>query len=524
LAKLDPGVVLAERFRVEHELPFPDAQSAFVTIDQESGDRLVAFDVALDISSALRPGVGVSHPHLATIRGIVAHEDTDVLLFEHVAGHDAEGFADGVARLTRVDTVRFVLRVLDALQALHQAGACHGLVRPTAVVIDPEGRARPVLRFAPPVSGPSPYRNPERGDGAPSVEDDTWAATAVLFRLLTGRDPPGTGFANEGEVASAGVDDGLIAAAIAHGLASDTANRSPDLQRLRRELAHWFAEHAGDDSGGSSKELRPPPLPPRASVPPSAQGVEMPLATTMPSHTPGFTTSVPSAPKRKGRGVMVGAFAVLAVVIGLGAAYLVSAFRAKPRVKVVQTPASGQLAGPAPSAVSLGDIAVTGESETAGSGDRLTSCVTAHLPKGSLKKSPDLGWLCTETDPRNGGDKLKIAVVTGAAGGTTDAMRLFSQLGWYEMAAFAAVREACCQDLKPLELPPPSAGCDPLTKPLAGLGKALGAAQSYDDALTRFEKAAKCETGAKHASLFHRTGAPLPTEQAAFRELMKSVQ
>ena len=103
-------------------------------------------------------------------------------------------------------------------------------------------------------------------------------------------------------------------------------------------------------------------------------------------------------------------------------------------------------------------------------------------------------------------------------------MKTFSQLGWYEMAAFAAIRSTCCSELKPLELPEPTKGCDPLTTPLAGIAKAVGASESLDEPLARFEKAAKCETDAKRATLFHRTAAPSSNEGAAFKELMKSVQ
>ena len=410
MARLDPGVVLAERFRVEQPVPFADSQPAFLAIDQVTGDRLLAFDVPLEVSSALRSAVGVQHPHLATVRAIVAHEDTDVLLTEYVPGLGAEAFADGAPRLTHVDAVRFILRVLDALLALHNGGAAHGLVRPAAVILDPpEGRSRPVLTFAPIPNTAAPYRSPERGAAGPaSPRDDDWAAAALLYRLLTGRDPPAQGIKNEEELTLAGLDDELLRAALDHALSSDAEKRNADLQPMRRELARWFAEHAGDDTGGSSMSHRPPPpLPPDTSHPSeslggSTAGVAILPAGTSPSQAPGVSKSMPTVLEPRRKRWWIGVLAGVAVVAGLGASKIVASIRAKPQVTVVET-SRPTTTTEAPTAVSLGEVAVTGQSDSdGGGGNRLASCVGAHLPKDAFRKTPDLSWFCTETDSASG--------------------------------------------------------------------------------------------------------------------------
>lgn len=214
-----------------------------------------------------------------------------------------------------------------------------------------------------------------------------------------------------------------------------------------------------------------------------------------------------------------------AAVLGLGAAWGVSALRAKPTVKTVAIAAT-PAAGPATTAaaVSLGEVAVTGETEGDGGADLLASCVTNHLPKDSFRKQPDFNWICSETDPRSGGEKLRVAIVQGAAGGApTDAMKIVSRMGWYEMALFAVARESCCTEPKALELPDPSSGCDPMVKTLGAVSKSVAARQNVDEALAAFEKAARCETDAKKASLYRRAAAPTSAEQSAFKELLKSV-
>ena len=230
------------------------------------------------------------------------------------------------------------------------------------------------------------------------------------------------------------------------------------------------------------------------------------------------------APSKKSR-ILV--FAGVAAVLGVGAAWIASALRPKPTPVTAATAsaASEPQTPPSASAVNLGEVAVTGESETEGGADRTASCVGGYLPEGSFRKTPDLSWLCTETDPRSGGDKLRVAVVEGGVGGApTDAMRIFGQLGWYQMAAFAVVRESCCVDAKPLELPEPAKGCDPLTGHLHELSKAVMAKQSTDAALASYEKTARCEADAKRASMFRRAGPPQASEASAFLELLKSVR
>ncbi|MFO0565136.1 MAG: hypothetical protein U0263_05710 [Polyangiaceae bacterium] len=520
---LEPGVVIAERFRVDQVTDYPGAGPAFLATDQSGGDRLVVFDTTLDEADALRPAVGAHHAHLAGVRGLVAHGERDVLLTEHVPGLSVEAFADGTPRLSRVDAVRFALRLLDALLTLHTAGASHGLIRPAAVILEPEGRPRPVLAFAPPTAGPSAYRSPERGEsGPPSVGDDAWAAGALLFRMLTGRDPNPAGLSSEDELTQAGIDDPILRASLLHSLAADPSERSDTVQPLRRELARWFADHAGDGSTHSSSMMsRPPPLPPGATPPPGAGSLPPP---TLPSGAPAFSSTMPTEVQPKSR-VSPLLFAGIAAVLGLGAAYGVAQLRAKPKVQVVTTSApQNPPAASTSEAVSLGEVAVTGESEVASDAGRAVSCVAGHFPKDTFKRAPDLSWLCTETDPRSGGEKLRVAVVQGAAGGAaTTAQQVFARLGWYEMAAYAVVRSSCCTDPKALELPAPSQGCDPLTQKLDELAKAVQSKSPVDDAVSGFSKAARCEADAKKASVFRRPGAPQSSEEAAFKELLKSV-
>ena len=173
--------------------------------------------------------------------------------------------------------------------------------------------------------------------------------------------------------------------------------------------------------------------------------------------------------------------------------------------------------------VSLAEQPVTAESAGL-SGDGTAACVSAHLPKGAFKKSPDFKWLCKETDPREGAAKLRTAVVEGAGGAkVTDAMRIFSKLGWYEMAAFELVRNGCCSmEMEALKLPEPSAGCEAMAPVLTDLAKAVTAGQKVDEPIKKTSEAFACEAKKNRASLYRRANAPAAHEETAFRELVKS--
>ncbi len=91
------------------------------------------------------------------------------------------------------------------------------------------------------------------------------------------------------------------------------------------------------------------------------------------------------------------------------------------------------------------------------------------------------------------------------------------------MTAFGVIHASCCNEQQPLSLPEPSPGCDPLVKAIDGIAKAVTAKQPIDEALVAFGKAARCEADAKKAAQYRRTQAPQPSEDAALKDLLKSV-
>ena len=119
---------------------------------------------------------------------------------------------------------------------------------------------------------------------------------------------------------------------------------------------------------------------------------------------------------------------------------------------------------------------------------------------------------------------LRVAVVAGAKGTTTDAMKIFARIGWYDMAAYAVVRAGCCESAKPLSLPPPSPSCTPMNEALQGIASAVVASRSYEEPLKAYTAAIHCELNAGKGGALRHPSRPMGGEDSAFSELVHAVQ
>jgi hypothetical protein len=211
-------------------------------------------------------------------------------------------------------------------------------------------------------------------------------------------------------------------------------------------------------------------------------------------------------------------FAIGAIVLGVVGGIALTFLRPK-RVKLVHRPEKPAPA--APSALEIGDVPVTGENESR-LGNKLATCVAGYLPKGTFSKTPDIEWLCTETDPRTGADKLHAAIVSNAPkGGPTDAMKIFSRIGWYAMPAFAMVRAGCCVEAKALVLPEEHCA---MTSALRDVGDAVISSEDVVEPLKKYTETIHCELNRGGAKMLRRADRPAGGEDTAFLELVKHLE
>jgi len=481
-------------FRIEEELG-AGLGGGYFGVDERTGKKVVLRATTAEREKSLRPLVGLVHAHLAPLLALEPAGDGFVAVAAAVSGETLAERLESIGKKPAVDAVRFALRLADALATVHDAGGVHGWVSPQAVVVEPAEGERPQLGLG--VHTDLGLHTPERAaDGAPSIADDTWAVAALLHWMLTGAPPPDPGYAREGDLEQAGVVDGALRAALFHTLTSSRPDRQSDLRPLRRELARWFVEHANEEPILPGHHMTaPPPLPPsvRSSNRPSAR-----------------RSFAPPPPKR------LGAFSMGAIALGIAGGIALTFLRPK-RVKLVALPE--KVAAPVtPSAVQLGEVPVTGENE-ARLGSKLATCMAGYLPKGTFGKTPEVDWLCSETDPRNGAEKLHAAIVASAPKtGVTDAMKIFSRIGWYAMPAFAVVRAGCCPDAKPLALS--DEHCD-MSKAVSAVGSAVVAGEDVNAPLKTYTESIHCELNHGGAKMLRRAERPVGGEDTAFLELVK---
>jgi hypothetical protein len=236
------------------------------------------------------------------------------------------------------------------------------------------------------------------------------------------------------------VTDAALSEALAHALHRDPEQRSRDVRPLKRELARWFVEHAGEEpQSPGPHSTSPPPLPPNQQRTLGGTSTSAPVR-----------SRAPDAPRGGLRRILP--LAIGGIVLGLLGGWVYNTLRPKPVVVVPMAAAPKPPASDKP--IDLGEVPVTGESEKpVAPADKLSSCVMGYMPKDSFATAPDFSGVCDQTDPRVGADKLRVAIVSSApkTGTPTEAQKIFARIGWYDMAAFAVARAGCCPDAKPLE-------------------------------------------------------------------------
>jgi hypothetical protein len=497
---LGVGQSIAEHFRIEETL---DGDSGcFIGADTRSSKPVVFLPVSSEREKTLHPLLTFAHAHLGALHALEPLEHGGfVAVAAWVSGETLAERLAAIGKKPSVDAVRTALRLADALSSIHEAGGVHGYVNTRSVIVEPEQGEQPILAFFPPEG--AELHTPERApEGAPSIADDTWACAALLHWMLTGSPPRASGYANADEIADAGVTDAALRTALVHTLTASRPDRQSDLRPLRRELARWFVEHAGEEPiVPSIQPSAPPPLPPslRPGRPSARQS-------SRPPTTP--------AQKRK-----IGAFGLGAIVLGVAAGIALTFLRPK-RVQLVAVPEKVEAAA-APSALELGEVPVTGDNEAA-LGSKLATCMAGYLPRATFTKAPDVEWLCTETDPRTGAEKLHSTIVAnGPKGAPSEAMKIFSRIGWYAMPAFAVVRAGCCPDAKPLSLP--EAHCQ-MDATLRDVGDAVIASRDVTAPLKAYTESIHCELNRGGAKMLRRAERPAGGEDTAFLELVKHLE
>ena len=154
-----------------------------------------------------RAAAALNHPHIAAVHDVLDVDGKVIVVFEYVEG-DTLSARMQRARMSVADAVEIAWQLADALAAAHAQGVVHRDLKPTNVVIGPDGRAKVldfgIARVVPAGGDPSSasgtvsaglvgtpgYAAPEQYlsrdvDG----RADLYALGVMLFEMITARRP-----------------------------------------------------------------------------------------------------------------------------------------------------------------------------------------------------------------------------------------------------------------------------------------------------------------------------------------------
>ncbi|MGN6791689.1 MAG: protein kinase domain-containing protein [Streptosporangiaceae bacterium] len=274
------GQLVAERYRLLHQLG-----RGAMGIVWRGRDELLDRDVAVkqialpamasDAETRLsyqrtlreaRTAARLSHPGVITVFDVVEEDGVPWIVMELIKARPLDQVIAEDGPLPPAQAAQLGLSLLDALSAAHAAGVLHRDVKPSNVLISPEGKAiltdfgiatvqgDPGMTQAGMIAGTPGFSPPERVRGADATPaSDLWSLGATLYAAVEGRGPFDRAGGSAAIVASIATEPapkapsaGPLSSVIDMLLRADPAER-PDAATTRRLLtAAWVdARHGG---------------------------------------------------------------------------------------------------------------------------------------------------------------------------------------------------------------------------------------------------------------------------------------
>ncbi len=198
---------------------------------------------------------GLDHPNIVRLLGEDLDSEPPYLRMEYIPGESLEAVLQKSGSLPVKDALDIAEQIGKALAYAHAEGVIHADVKPSNVLIDPEGvarltdfglgvvprdLARSVLKSQAEISnarsrsivGTLDYMAPEQRAGEPiDARADLYALGRMLYRMLTGSLPTGLRLPSEIRPDLATPVDGLVAR-----LLEDKAGRTPSAIRFLEDL------------------------------------------------------------------------------------------------------------------------------------------------------------------------------------------------------------------------------------------------------------------------------------------------
>ncbi|QDV37197.1 serine/threonine-protein kinase [Tautonia plasticadhaerens] len=235
----------------------------------------------------------VRHPNLTRTLEVGSVGDAHYMVMEYVPGDSlynlVKGIHGGSGPLRFDEAARYFIRALAGLHAAHQAGLVHRDVKPSNLMVTPEGDAKlldlglaksmheeSALTHPNAVVGTLDYASPEQLADASKADgrSDLYSIGCTIYFALSGR-PPFEGGDIVSKIFRHRMEDpdplekicpdvpAAFAAIIWKAMAKQPEDRQQTASELQADLARWADPErprpAGRPPSGSAPRFRPPP-------------------------------------------------------------------------------------------------------------------------------------------------------------------------------------------------------------------------------------------------------------------------
>jgi serine/threonine-protein kinase len=249
----------------------------------------------------------LQHPGIVAVHDFGDDGRMAYIAMEYVEGRTLAQHLANRQRFSDADIASLVAQLLDALQHAHEHGVWHRDVKPSNVILTPQGRAKIAdfgiartensgLTMAHSVLGTPTYMAPEQFMGrAIDHRVDLYATGVLLYQLVAGR-PPFVGspevlmykVVNDVPDAPSTVAEGRTArfdAVVAQALAKDPAQRFGGATAFRQALAAALGEAPPPLLSAEAVVSEPDPYAPTERIP-AGMPTSVPTGTAMTGEPP----------------------------------------------------------------------------------------------------------------------------------------------------------------------------------------------------------------------------------------------
>src|SRR5919109_2779412 len=211
------GALIDGRYRVLSRLGAGGMADVFLAEDQQLS-RKVALKL-LHRRFAEDPGfverfrreaqaaAGLQHPNVVSVYDRGAYDGTYYIAMEYLPGRSLKQLIRQEAPLDPVRAIDITLDILKAARFAHRRGVIHRDLKPHNVIVDDSDNAKVTdfgiaragasdMTETGSIMGTAQYLSPEQAQGhAVTPASDLYSVAVVLYELLTGRGPVGSGSA-----------------------------------------------------------------------------------------------------------------------------------------------------------------------------------------------------------------------------------------------------------------------------------------------------------------------------------------